>query len=159
VKHRIFFQPEFDRYVLLTADVLTHMYSHAQRKWWQKEAGGELFACDPDSPGLVIVAAIGPHSADQRGRHAFNPDILAATRARMTQFQCGCHAVGMWHTHPEPQPSPSHLDRQTTMDYLKAFEGDRKLYLMVIVGNQGTLPGITVWSAQQGGWAQWLEQQ
>jgi len=57
--------------------------------------------------------------------------------------------VGLWHTHPEKIPSPSGLDCQTTEDYLKAFQGQREHYLMVILGNgnRSNKPNMTVLSA------------
>ena len=99
MSNRIFFYPDFRRYVLFTTDVLDHMYVHAQRHLWQKEAGGEIYAIDPDARGLIITTATGPNSGDRRGRRFFNHDIEAATRDREWQFTQGRHAVGLWHTH------------------------------------------------------------
>lgn len=123
------------------------MYAHAQRKIWQKEAGGELFANDPDASGLVITSATGPNPLDRRSRCSWNPDTVAADQDRRHQYLHGRHAVGLWHTHPEPVPSPSDRDQQTAHDYLNAFHGERKRYLMVTVGNRGNPPSMTVWAA------------
>lgn len=144
---RIFFDHDFTSYVLFTADALVHMYAHAQRGLCQKEAGGELFANDPDASGLVISAASGPNPRDRRSRNSWKPDTAAADRDRQRQFIHGRHAVGLWHTHPESFPSPSGRDRQTTNDYLKAFHGERKRYLMVTLGNSGDSPNMAIWVA------------
>jgi integrative and conjugative element protein (TIGR02256 family) len=157
VSNRIFFYPDFRRYVLFRADVLDHMYAHTQRRPWQKEAGGEIYTTDPDTHGLIITAATGPNSGDRRGRYSFNPDIEAATRDRERLFAQGLHAVGLWHTHPEARPVPSGLDHKTTDEYLEAFRGDRDFYLLVILGNRGNPPDIAVWSAGHNDRSRWVE--
>lgn len=157
MNNRLFFFPGYGRYVLFTAAALEHMYRHAQRRIWHKEAGGEIYAIDPDANGLTITSALGPNRGDRRTRCSFNPDIEAAKRDRERQFAVGLHAVGLWHTHPEPYPSPSGQDRQTTEEYLSAFQGDRERYLMVIVGNCDTPPNMKVWAASQGTRDTWVE--
>lgn len=141
--------PDSSHYVLFTQPVLDHMYSHAQRRWWQKEAGGEIFSRVPDSTGLVIDSVTGPNPKDRRSRHGWNPDCLAADADRQNQFQLGLHAIGLWHTHPEPMPQPSAQDRETTFDYLEAFNKQRSRYLMVIIGNRGAPTAMSVWIALQ----------
>lgn len=144
---RIFFYPDNSQYVLFTDHVLAHMYRHAQRWLWQKEAGGEIFSSEPDSHGLIISNAVGPSPADHRRRNAWNPDVKASDRNRKTQFEQYRHAVGLWHTHPESTPLPSWRDQQTAWEYLDSFEGDRSRYFMVIIGNRGSVPAMTVWVA------------
>jgi hypothetical protein len=58
------------------------MYTHAQRRLWQKEADGEIFSSEPDASGLIIIAATGPNDTDYRRRCAWNPNIEAADRNR-----------------------------------------------------------------------------
>lgn len=55
--------------------------------------------------------------------------------------------MGLWHTHPESKPTPSRIDIKTTVDYLKAFNGQAVGFLLVIIGNKGLPPNITVWLA------------
>jgi integrative and conjugative element protein (TIGR02256 family) len=157
MSNRIFFYPDFSRYVFFTESALDHMYAHVQRKLWQTEAGGEIYSADPDSHGLIITVATGPNPDDKRGRRSFNPDVDATTQHRNQQFEQGRHAVGLWHTHPEKNPSPSGLDRRTTEDYLVAFQGQRERYLMVILGNQGKVPNMAIWSAERNELSQWIE--
>lgn len=155
---RIFFSHDKARYVLFTESVLQHMYGYAQRARHQTEAGGELFSPSPYSASLLVDAIAGPHPGDRRSRCACNPDVQATTQARNTQYACGRHAVGLWHTHPEARPSPSGRDRATTEDYLRAFNEDRERYLTVILGNRGDTPALTVWSAEKcGSWQRWTE--
>ncbi|WP_228273758.1 Mov34/MPN/PAD-1 family protein [Rhodocyclus tenuis] len=157
MNNRLFFFPGHGRYVLFTAAALEHMYRHAQRRIWHKEAGGEIYAIDPDANGLFVTAAVGPNKGDRRTRCSFNPDIEAAKRDRERQFAVGLHAVGLWHTHPEAHPCPSGRDRQTTEEYLSAFQGDRAHYLMAIVGNCDSPPRIKVWATSQGIRTTWVE--
>ncbi|WP_321819830.1 MULTISPECIES: Mov34/MPN/PAD-1 family protein [unclassified Burkholderia] len=155
---RTFFSHDKARYVLFTESVLQHMYGYAQRARHQTEAGGELFSPSPYSASLLVDAIAGPHPGDRRSRCACNPDVQATTQARNTQYACGRHAVGLWHTHPEARPSPSGRDRATTEDYLRAFNEDRERYLTVILGNRGDTPALTVWSAEKcGSWQRWTE--
>lgn len=157
MKNRLFFFPGHGRYVLFTAAALEHMYGHVQRRIWHKEAGGEIYAIDPDTHGLIVTTATGPNSSDRRTRCSFNPDVEAAQGDRERQFALGMHPVGLWHTHPEARPSPSGQDRQTTEEYLSALQGYRERYLMVIVGNCGYPPTVKVWAASLGTPATWVE--
>lgn len=153
--NRIFFYPDATRYVLFTEQVLAHMYAYAQRKPWQKEAGGEIFSVTPDATGLVIISAKGPNPRDRRSRYAWNPDTKASDLDRQSEFAQDRHPVGLWHTHPERTPTPSDQDRETTNEYLTSFQDDRSRYLMVIIGNGGNPPAMGVWAAttgQHGGW-------
>ncbi|OGT89340.1 MAG: hypothetical protein A2286_04550 [Gammaproteobacteria bacterium RIFOXYA12_FULL_61_12] len=154
--NRLFFYPDYRRYVLFTTPALNHIYSRLQRWVWQKESGGELFAVDPASHGLIITIAKGPAREDCRARHAFNPDIVAAHRERLLQYDLGLHAIGLWHTHPERYPRPSGLDQRTTEAYLEAFMGDRTRYLMVILGNHGAPPNMQVWSVSRSEQSKWI---
>lgn len=155
---RTFFSPDMARYVLFTESVLRHMYSHAQRRWYQREAGGEIYSPAPYSSSLLVDAVTGPHPKDRRARYSYNPDVASATRARDAEYEHGRHAIGLWHTHPESRPEPSGRDRATTEDYLDAFGDDRERYLTVIIGNHGETLGMTVWSAEKRGvWQCWVE--
>lgn len=151
--------PGSAHYALFTQPVLDHMYSHAQRKWWQKEAGGEIFSRVPYSTGLVIDSVAGPNPKDRRSRYGWNPDCRSADTDRLNQFQLGLHAVGLWHTHPEPEPKPSAQDCKTTFEYLDSFNKTRSRYLMVIIGNRGAPPAMSVWIALdgEGSWVQLQE--
>lgn len=155
--NRIFLSPNGAFYVLFTGKALSHMYSHAQRRFWQKEAGGEVFSFEPDSSGLIIDTARGPNPTDYRSRRAWNPDIHALYENRQSEFAQNKHAVGLWHTHPEESPSPSRLDQKTTKEYLESFQGERNFYLMVIIGNQGRIPAMTVWKAGSGAQDAWTQ--
>jgi integrative and conjugative element protein (TIGR02256 family) len=154
---RVFFYPDNSQYVLFADHALAHMYSHAQRRLWQKEAGGEIFSSEPDSNGLIINNALGPNPTDQRRRHAWNPDVKASDLNRQSEFEQHRHAVGLWHTHPERLPSPSWRDQNTTWEYLDSFQGDRSRYFMVIIGNHGSVPEMAVWVANGQSPREWVQ--
>lgn len=155
---RTFFSPDKTSYVLFTESVLRYMYGHAQRKWYQIEAGGEIYSPTPYSSRLLVDAVVGPHPKDRRSRYGYNPDVNAVTKARNVQYERERHAIGLWHTHPEPRPNPSGQDKKTTEEYLHAFGNDRERYLSVIIGNRGEVPEMAVWSAEKcGSWQCWTE--
>lgn len=154
---RIFFYANSTHYVLFTEQALEHMYAHAQRWPWQREAGGEIFSTAPDASGLIIASAAGPNAGDRRSRHSWNPDTVAADLVRHNEFAQGRHAVGLWHTHPEVSPTPSGLDRETTREYLESFKGQRSRYLMVIIGNRGKTPAMAVWAITGEAGGRWEE--
>jgi integrative and conjugative element protein (TIGR02256 family) len=145
---RTFFMPDRSGYVIFEAKVLSHMYGYAQRRFYHSETGGQLFSSSPHDSAIVITAATGPNSRDQRRRHSFVPDAGQATADRQAQFELGQHSVGLWHTHPEPHPRPSSLDEATTKEWLKDFHGTMHGFLLAIVGNRGTPPALSVWLAR-----------
>ena len=154
---RVFFYPDYTRYILFTDQALFHMYAHAQRGRWQKEAGGEMFSSEPHSRGLVVNTATGPNPSDYRRRCAWNPDVRQSDRNRQVEFAQSRHVVGLWHTHPEPSPSPSGRDQSTTWEYLDSFKGDLSRYLMVIIGNRGSIPEMAVWVASHQPMREWTQ--
>lgn len=150
MKSRKFELPDSEGAVVFSGAVLMHMYRWAQRRFYDREAGGQIFSPAPHV-GLVEVShASGPNPDDRRGRHSILWDVDQANQDRLVHFAEGRHAVGLWHTHPEARPKPSGQDEQTTRQFLDAFSGSMKGFLLVIVGNKGTPPNITVWLARSG---------
>lgn len=80
-----------------------------------------------------------------------------ANNDRHVQFKDGRYAVGLWHTHPEHWPRPSGQDEQTTRAYLESFQGDMTGFLLVILGNAGVPPTMTVWLASKNSFASWVK--
>lgn len=132
---------------MFSKEVLNQMYQNAQVKFWHKEAGGQLFSPSPNEKKVVISKLTGPYEEDNRSRHKFNPNINLINRDRIELFAESLYPVGLWHTHPESKPTPSRIDTKTTVDYLKAFNGQAVGFLLVIIGNKGLPPNITVWLA------------
>ena len=154
---RTFWYPSHKRYVLFTPEALAHIYGFQQKWPWSREAGGELFAPDPEADGLVIVSASGPSRKDTRKRYYFNQDPITATRERERQHKQGLYAVGLWHTHPQQIPIPSWQDKRTAKRYFDDFEGARSSYLLVVMGKNGPEPSLSVWSVGKRAWIELIE--
>jgi len=153
---RLFYLPDNHGYVLFDGPVLAHMYGHAQTRWFQREAGGQLFSPTPQDTAVIISHATGPYTSDMRRRHAFVPDARQATDDRHRHFLEHRHAVGLWHTHPEANPTPSAQDRATAQDFLSEFDGHMTGFLLVILGNKGQPFNLAVWLAQMNNHSNWV---
>jgi integrative and conjugative element protein (TIGR02256 family) len=156
VSNRSFFLPDRSGYVVFGPSVLAHMYAHAQRRFYQKEAGGQIFSRAPHDVAVVVEAISGPNSDDKRQRHGYVPDAAQATEDRRLQLQQGGYPVGLWHTHPEAHPEPSGLDHKTTKEWLDEFRGAMHGFLLVIVGNCGDPPNMAVWLARTARLEDWI---
>ncbi|WP_461477344.1 Mov34/MPN/PAD-1 family protein [Mesorhizobium jarvisii] len=113
--------------------VLAHFNLHRQRHFWQKEAGGLLFA-RLQLPVIDIAVATGPRRGDRRSRHSYRPDERAEQQEIDDMFSRGLHFVGCWHTHPEDIASPSHIDRRNIADCVRRSDHALNGFIMVIVG-------------------------
>lgn len=149
VNYRVFVEPSGTVRAILTQSALKHMYAHAQRQFWHKEAGGEIYTPTPFESPLLITDAFGPNRLDMRSRRHFNPKPEVTTHVRAEQFARGKHAVGLWHTHPERSPRPSIDDAVVTHQFLEAFGLERDFYLLVIIGCTGIEPEIYVGMARR----------
>jgi integrative and conjugative element protein (TIGR02256 family) len=89
--------------------VLQHFDRYRQVRFWQREAGGLLFARFK-LPTIEVVEATGPRRTDRRTRCSYSPDVGAERSEIEQRFARGLHFVGCWHTHPEDVASPSHVD-------------------------------------------------
>lgn len=113
--------------------VLEHLDQHRQLRFWQREAGGLLFARFA-LPVIEVVEATGPRPTDRRRRHSYVPDPLAEQIEIETRFQELRHFVGCWHTHPEDIASPSDTDIRNTADCVRRSQHALHGFLMIIVG-------------------------
>jgi len=156
VNSRSFFLPDKSGYVVFEPNVLEHMYAHVQRRFYQTEAGGQIFSEAPEDSAVIIKSITGPNSSDKRQRHGYIPDSKQATADRLLQLQQGSYPVGLWHTHPEAYPEPSGLDQQTTKEWLSDFQGAMHGFLLVILGNKGDPPNMTVWLATSAVRENWI---
>jgi integrative and conjugative element protein (TIGR02256 family) len=123
--------------------VLSHFDSHRQRRFWNTEAGGQLFA--RLTPGLVAVGmATGPRPTDFRTPLSYIPDREAEQNEILSLRNDGWHYVGDWHTHPQRVPFPSSRDirtvKSTTIQSKLAISG----VFMVIVGRDAFPNGLYV---------------
>lgn len=145
--------------VEFSEEVLQHMYSFAQRGLFSREAGGQLFSQNPHHQIVQVTHVSGPNSGDRRTRHQLNWDEAQANEDRESHFQSDRHPVGLWHTHPESLPKPSWQDEKSTKKYLDALGNEMKGFLLVIIGNKGVTPAMSVWLARTGTSKCWIELQ
>lgn len=120
--------------LVLRSDVLQHLLNHRQTRFWQKEAGGQLFATF--KPGVTTIERVtGPRKTDQRSRTGYRPDRKAEQREIDAMYAEGFHYVGDWHTHPEQIPFPSQLDNHSMVDCFSKSTHQAEGFLLFIVGN------------------------
>lgn len=125
---------------LVLADAaLSHMKRRQQRRWWQREAGGQLFARFLDAQ-IIVEEATGPRFGDKRSRVSYIPYPAAEQREIDKRFKLGLHYVGDWHTHPEQVPTPSGSDIVSIRNCFVMSRHDLDAFLLVIVG-LAPLPG------------------
>lgn len=77
----IFRLPDNRGVVILSEEVLSHIYKFAQTSTRHKEAGGQFFSSTPESSVVRVTLATGPYQEDKRSRFGFNPDVNKATEA------------------------------------------------------------------------------
>jgi integrative and conjugative element protein (TIGR02256 family) len=113
--------------------VLQHFDGSRQVRFWQREAGGLLFARF-NLPTIEVVEATGPRRTDRRTRYSYSPDVEAERLEIEQRFSRGLYFVGCWHTHPEDVASPSHVDIRNTAECVKRSHHALNGFVMVIVG-------------------------
>ncbi len=127
--------------VILTDEVLAHFNAHRQLRFYDKEAGGQLFDSF-DGAEVLIEKATGPRPTDKRTRTSYQPDQLAE-KAEITQmYNAGLHFVGDWHTHPSPYPKSSGIDILNIQSCVRKSLHELKGFIMIIVGTAPFPTGI-----------------
>jgi integrative and conjugative element protein (TIGR02256 family) len=136
--------------VTFTDDVLAHFERNQQVRFWQREAGGLLFA-KLSLPVIEVCRATGPRRTDRRTRFSYWPDESVERREIEEMFSRDMHFVGCWHTHPEDAASPSHIDLQNISECVRQSKHALNGFVMAIVG-RAALPGslfVSVCDASQ----------
>src|SRR5690242_17012997 len=91
---------ESGQVLFFSDEVLAHFAQHRQRRFYQSEAGGQLFAIF-DNKRIRVVEATGPRRTDTRRRMSYVPDRRAEQREINEKHELGLHYVGDWHTHTQ----------------------------------------------------------
>jgi integrative and conjugative element protein (TIGR02256 family) len=125
----------------LSDNVIAHFEHHRQTRFWQREAGGLLFA-KFDLPSIVIEEATGPRRTDRRARYSYAPDVDAERKEIEQRFRGDLHFVGCWHTHPEDLPMPSPLDIRNTSDCVRRSKHALNGFVMAIIGRTAFPAGL-----------------
>jgi integrative and conjugative element protein (TIGR02256 family) len=125
----------------LSDTVIEHFQRHRQMRFWQREAGGMLFARF-DLPLISIDEATGPRRTDCRTRYSYAPDESVERMEIEQRFQNDLHFVGRWHTHPEDVPIPSLLDIRSTSDCVRRSKHALNGFVMAIIGRMAFPEGL-----------------
>lgn len=129
--------------LVFTEPVLRHFEKYQQRKFWHREAGGQLFARF-EMPQIVVVEATGPRRGDRRSRYSYRPDRAAEQREIAERHREGLHFIGDWHTHPEDTPSPSGEDTASIQDSVAKSRHALNGFVLAIVGRKLFPDGLYV---------------
>ncbi|WP_395698496.1 Mov34/MPN/PAD-1 family protein [Methylocella sp.] len=129
--------------LILTQPVLGRFSKYRQRRWWQREAGGQLFARF-EGDHIVVAEATPPGHHDIRSRFGFRPDRRREQTEILERHACGLHFIGDWHTHPEAAPHPSAMDTERMHDLLTRSKHQLNGFVMVIVGTGDAPEGLYV---------------
>jgi integrative and conjugative element protein (TIGR02256 family) len=115
--------------------------AHRQRRFYQREAGGQLFARVRDDD-WEIVAATGPRSRDRRGRFSFWPHRASEQKEIFEHHALGLDYVGDWHTHPQDKPTPSPDDLSSITEIVRRSTHHLPGFLLMIVGRDPYPEGL-----------------
>jgi integrative and conjugative element protein (TIGR02256 family) len=129
--------------LVFTDEVLALFARYRQRRWWQREAGGQLFARF-EGPRILVAAATTPGRTDLRSRFSFKPDRRREQRDILRHHAEGLHFVGDWHTHPEPVPTISPDDAESFADIVRRSHHELNGFVLVIVGTDAPPVGLSV---------------
>lgn len=122
--------------LIVVEHALQQMQAFAQRRWWDREAGGVLMGRHLlDSHDLVVDEVSTPQNSDRRGRCNF----FRSYKHEQVAHQRWLHEhstsayLGLWHTHPERDPTPSGVDIRDWENAVAndVYEGNRLFFLIV----------------------------
>ena len=123
--------------------VLRRFSRHRQRRWYQREAGGQLFARFSETK-ILVEEATGPRRTDVRTRTSYVPDRKAEQREIDTRHAAGLHYIGDWHTHPESVPVPSWRDKHSIAESVRKSTHTLQGFVLVVVGQMKAPAGLAV---------------
>lgn len=129
--------------LVFAEEVVRKFRRYRQKRWYQLEAGGQLFARLSPSR-IVIEEATGPRRTDRRTRASYVPDRAAEQREINSRHADGLHYVGDWHTHREMLPGPSGLDIASISESVRKSTHTLNGFLLVIVGQAEPPAGLLV---------------
>jgi integrative and conjugative element protein (TIGR02256 family) len=129
--------------LVLTDPVVDHLRRHRQLRWYQGEAGGQLFA-HFNSNRILVEEATGPRRTDRRTRTSYVPDRRAEQVEILDRHARGLHYVGDWHTHPEQYSCPSSRDAWSIADCVAKSTHQLNGFVLVVVGQAEPPAGLHV---------------
>jgi integrative and conjugative element protein (TIGR02256 family) len=129
--------------LVLSDPVLGQLRRHRQLRWYQREAGGQLFARF-DGNRIRVEEVTGPRPMDRRTRTSYRPDRRAEQAEIFDRHARGLHYVGDWHTHPERYPQPSSPDAQSIAECVAKSKHQLNGFVLIIVGQAEPPEGLHV---------------
>ncbi|SEE66189.1 integrative and conjugative element protein, VC0181 family [Rhizobiales bacterium GAS188] len=129
--------------LIFCPSVVAHFQKYRQLRWWQREAGGQLFPRFA-LPDITVEEATGPHRGDWRTRFTYQPNRRAEQQEIAERHRRGLHFVGDWHTHPEAVPTPSARDMQSMGELFARSEHALNGFVLLIVGTDPAPRGLSV---------------
>ncbi|MCK1350444.1 Mov34/MPN/PAD-1 family protein [Bradyrhizobium sp. CW7] len=127
--------------VRIGAQALATFDAHRQRRFFDREAGGQLFA-RVRVTDWEIVTATGPRLRDRRGRFSFWPHRASEQEEIFENHALGLDYVGDWHTHPEDSPTPSPGDLTSIAEVVRCSTHHLPGFLLMIVGRSPHPEGL-----------------
>jgi integrative and conjugative element protein (TIGR02256 family) len=129
--------------LVFTKRVVAHLEAHRQLRLWNREAGGQLFACICDGD-IIVQEATGPRPTDQRSRWSYLPDRPAEQQEIDALHASGYFYVGSWHTHPQRRPTPSSVDLASLAESVRLSEHSLNGFLLAVMGQEPAPDGLYV---------------
>ena len=122
--------------LIIVEHALNQMQAFAQRRWWDREAGGVLLGRHLlDSHDVVVDKVSTPQNTDRRSRFSFfrSSKHEQVARQRWLQEHNTSAYLGLWHTHPQRDPTPSEVDQNDWQQAVAddTYEGDRLFFPIV----------------------------
>jgi integrative and conjugative element protein (TIGR02256 family) len=127
--------------VQIAPQALATFDANRQMRFYQREAGGQLFARILGN-NWEVVAATGPRSRDRRGRFSFWPHRASEQKEIFEHHALGLDYVGDWHTHPEDVPTPSPDDLTSIAKVVRQSTHHLPGFLLLIVGRKPFPEGL-----------------
>lgn len=127
--------------VRITSQALATFGAHRQRRCFQREAGGQLFARIRENNWEIVIAT-GPRARDRRGRFSFWPHRASEQDEIFRHHALGLDYVGDWHTHPQDVPNPSPDDLISIAEVVRKSTHHLPGFLLIIVGRNPFPTGL-----------------
>ncbi|WP_192739785.1 Mov34/MPN/PAD-1 family protein [Bradyrhizobium sp. OAE829] len=139
--------------VRIRSQALATFDAHRQRRFFHREAGGQLFARVRGND-WEITTATGPRVRDRRGRFSFWPHRASEQTEIFEHHALGLDYVGDWHTHPEHTPKPSPDDLTSIAEVVRRSTHHLPGFMLLIVGRAPFPEGLWAsFHSTDGTWA------
>ena len=146
--------PNINQNIKLDESVLSHVQRHRQIFPWTTEAGGQLFG-KIEGNQVRVSCASGPYEGDERSRYHYRSSKISAQKVINLKSDEGLLYLGEWHTHAEDRPRASQMDGDAMQKLMQRSRLNCNFLLLVIVGRESGLSGVSVYTFNGGDIRQW----